>query len=766
VSAGTTVRQVVSNNFAADNVSPDTPYALCLALDYQYVRLDPDPPAGAPVEFVAVDRTDGAFVIDSVPIEYYVGSSPLLTPGAGYDPNSFVCDGTAGWTTTPPADLSTVKAVRARYPHGQYAIEGVEGFQLRASTEIQPNAQVGQDVWMFGSTLRNGVWLGVGEPWDSTVVTPTPDARYPATNGRRDILRIIDAVPFIRKAASESVVSPGVPAGFTLTYSANGSGLIPPTVDGYTIVDTLPAGMTYVPGSASIAPSNESTDPVTGQQTITWVIDDVATNVEHTLTYEAVADPSVEPGTPLTNTAVARYGDSESAPARATVTTATNGYTVIGKTADQVYIPNPTAEGVGSGSWTVTLRSFDPEPQDFTDTIDILPYNGDGRGTSFSGTYTVDEVTGPAGAALPAGTEVYYTTEPPGTLTDDPDMGDNGDPGAPGPIWTLLTGAPPADATAVRVVGPELPPGGTFGFQVHITTEGAEGGDVYVNRAQARAEHTELVMRTSALTTMATFYSAELKKYVRDRNGVWHDANDVTDYPTYEVGEEAPYRIVITNTGRGTLRNFEIEDDLFPEGAFTVAELAPQESESHEFTITLDESHLGTVVNTACAEVEPPEDAVPEPEINCDPAGIEVALTTVDKTMVGDPVPNGDGTYTVEYGITVTRRGVSGIYVLEDKLKYGAGTTIVSTDVVNTDPGDIETNDGWDGTKDQVVVDGAAIGVDRTHVYRVRVVTAVDPQVATTDSSDCSLAGSESGTGFLNTTTLRVDDKTFVDEDC
>src|SRR5690606_9984640 len=112
---------------------------------------------------------------------------------------------------------------------------------------------------------------------------------------------------------------------------------------------------------------------------------------------------------------------------------------------------------------------------------------------------------------------------------------------------------PVANPTAIRVIGPELAPGGLFAFTVNIEPDGAQPGDTYVNRAQAIAEHTELVMRTSEPLTMGTMYSVSLKKYVQDAEGNWVDANDVAEYPTFRPGETINYRIVVVNTGQGTL---------------------------------------------------------------------------------------------------------------------------------------------------------------------------------------------------------------------
>lgn len=588
--------------------------------------------------------------VANAPFEYYTGTSPTLDPAsAGYNPSAFDCGPAAGWSTTPPANLADVKAVRVVMTQGQ-AEAHVDDPSITpvANLRIRPGTPAGTEVWSFFSGIHDApvpdTWTG---PDYAGCITNTPGWRYPCTTGFRDVLRTTDASPAVTKSVDRSVLSPGVPANYTLTYAANGAGQIPPTVDGFQMTDTLPLGLTYVPGSASPAPS-VSTDGQ-GRQVLSWTLNGVATNTQNTLTYQAVADESVTPGATLTNTvAVAYAGQTRSAIAQATV--ASSGYTSIAKVADTPFIPNLTGDGVGEGSWTVTLRSFDPLPQAFTDTIDILPYIGDSRGTSYIGAYELTGVDAVAGAT------VYYTDADPATLIDDPADSTNGT--APGDVsgnsagWSTTM---PANPTAVRVIGPGLAAGATQAFTVEVATDGVEGGDVLVNRAQARTGHTELAMRTSASISVANYYSASLKKYVQDADGVWRDANTVEDYPAYRAGDEVPYRIVIENTGQGTLTDLDITDDLFPDGSFTVDELAPGASETHEFTAVLTGG--GSIVNTACGAAAIPDDSGIAPTINCDPAGVEVTNYSTAKSAVpasGTTVRPGDR---ITYTIAVTQHG-------------------------------------------------------------------------------------------------------------
>ncbi|THI93250.1 DUF11 domain-containing protein, partial [Nocardioides sp.] len=605
VSAGTDVGQYMDTDAHLHDDLPGTfPVGMCSKIDTKYATFNSfswgSPPGG----------------VDGAVVEYYTGTAPTMDPAnAAYDPNAFGCGGAGGWSTTPPADPSQVKAVRVTMTETQARAYKAYNITPVIGQQVRPGTPAGTDVWSFmeAQVAGDGSWY----KRDEICITPVPGGRYPCTTGFADVLHVVTATPAISKSVDRAVVQPGEPATYTLNYSANGAGAVPASVDGFQIVDTLPPNVSYVLGSATPAPT-VTTNPA-GQQVLTWTLDGVATNTGHSLTYQAVVDGSATPGQTLTNSAVASYGGVSTAPATAQVTVSTSGYTAISKTTDTPYIPNLDGSGDGEGSWTVTLRSFDPLPQAFTDTIDILPFEGDARGTDFEGSYSL------AAVEPLQGQTVYYTTANPATLSDDPANPMNG--AANNPVGNTVGWTPvfTPNATAIRVIGQALAPGAVQQFRVRIATDGAHGEDLFVNRAQARAEHTRLVMRTSAPMTVANYYAATLKKYVQDATGAWRDANDVADYPAFRYGDTVRYRIVVTNVGQGTLTNIQVTDDQQPAlGDFSIASLEPGDSEEHEFSIVLDESTTGTVVNTASATADTPSDSQVPPTIPSDPAGFEV----------------------------------------------------------------------------------------------------------------------------------------------
>ncbi|UFU07581.1 DUF7507 domain-containing protein [Ruania halotolerans] len=753
VSPGSEVRSGVGVNYRnADETA--TVGGVCQILDTDHVTY-----TGHDI----VDAHNNTVELD-VPVEYLVSATPLADPN-GLEPCG---DDTLNWVPEPPADLSLVRAVRSQY---DIADVGTDTWvNLRVLQEVDEGAGADQDIWTWSgqrSTQGSADWIYSGRSMDPDDVTSfgtlTPDARYPFATQGRDVLRVSSVTPSVDKTVDPSVVDPGGSATFTVTYSADGVGDIVETVDDYEIVDTLPAGMTYVAGSSSVG-----SEPEIDGSTLTWTLDGVPTNEDQTLTYSVAIADDVDSGDRLENSVTGTVDGVTSDAATAAVTVNTAGATSIVKTADQELIPNVSGDGVGEGSWTVDVVSEDPSAQVFTDTIDILPYNGDGRGTDMAGTY---QLSGPVLVSM--GATVYYTTADPATLSDDPADVANGAAGDPAGNTVGWSTTFDADATAVRVITDELEPRGAFNFTVPIVTEGMDSGDTLVNRAQGRAENTRLVMRTSAETSIATYYSANLKKYVQDVDGVWHDANDPVTYPEFHIGDTVRYRVVVTNTGQGTLTDIVVSDDLQPElGAFTIDSLAPGAEESHEYEIVLEEP-VGedAVVNTACAEAAIPDDSVDEngdplaPDINCDPAGFTPRGDTEHSKELVSATPIGGGQWEIVYGITVESIETPATdYSLIDELHFTDQATITSAEVTAS-PADVVLSDpAWDGQENLTITGYAEIeGMDNPdyepHVYEVTVVADVPLQLdgagsGADDPTACGEDGDATDRAFTNTSEL------------
>lgn len=649
---------------------------LCEILDTKYVTFSDAyalvfdkradwPPAGSE-EDVYVPVSEAA---PGTQMWYYTGTDALLDPSStSYDPNEWKgCGSTTGWTTTLPTDLSTVRAVKVEFPMTDAIKLGQPSLYVEKT--IKPTTPVGTDIWEWmasGLSSNNGIVEASEWNYPSRGTTPVPESspfyglRYPSASVGRDVLRTAASKPLITKTADPAVVLPYGTTTYTITYAAEGDPAVGPR-DNYKVVDTLPWYVTYVEGSASPAPTTvDTTNPK--QTVLTWEFDAVPLNTTGVITFRATL-PNANPGSSYTNKAVATV-DGISATASATVRVPSTGITRVAKTSAEEQIPNVGGTGSGQSSWTVTVSSADPRWQPFTDTIDILPYNGDERGTDMTGAYTL---SGPVTA--PAGARIYYTTAGPATIKPDPADPSNGSAGSVTGNTVGWTTTYTANATAVRVIGSYLKPTTSFSFTVPYKTTGMETGDLLVNTVEARAGETKLVMRTSADVSVAQFYAMSLKKYVLKAvdadpalDSSWADADNDAEYPRYNPGDQVQYKVCVTNTGTGDLTNIQVTDDLQPtKGAFTIPTLAAGangavgEKECKTYTVTLPNDAASMVVNTATATTTTPDNPETYPLTSDNPAGIYVTNQKVTVEKASDPtdgaevLPGSTVTYTISF---------------------------------------------------------------------------------------------------------------------
>lgn len=144
----------------------------------------------------------------------------------------------------------------------------------------------------------------------------------------------------------------------------------------------------------------------------------------------------------------------------------------------------------------------------------------------------------------------------------------------------------------------------------------------------------------------------------------------------------------------------------------------------------------------------------------------ELPHITVEKAVSSGPTALGNGQHQVSYTITVTNDGVgAGAYTLTDQLAFGENVSVLSGALVNTAPGNVAINAGWNGRADTVVAMGVPLATGEVHTYEVTVVVTV---ATTTNSAvtDCTLESGESGTGLLNNVTVNQNGTVRTDLAC
>ena len=151
----------------------------------------------------------------------------------------------------------------------------------------------------------------------------------------------------------------------------------------------------------------------------------------------------------------------------------------------------------------------------------------------------------------------------------------------------------------------------------------------------------------------------------------------------------------------------------------------------------------GTIKDDACS-------AVPKLTIVKEVAGADGVVATAD------------GAGTVVYDIDVTNVGpISTTYDLSDVPAFGAGTEVTKISVSATTPFvDIKKY-----TAGSLIVDNQSIDPGVTHRYTVTVEFTIDADI-TAEAADCTIQGTETGTGALNTATAIYSGGTIQDTAC
>ncbi len=141
----------------------------------------------------------------------------------------------------------------------------------------------------------------------------------------------------------------------------------------------------------------------------------------------------------------------------------------------------------------------------------------------------------------------------------------------------------------------------------------------------------------------------------------------------------------------------------------------------------------------------------------------------------GDVTTDDDGTGTISYEVVVTNEGAaSGEYDLYDQLRYGDGITVVSSEVTNRVPGDVEVEDAWTGlgaekrSEENLVTADVAIGADGSHTYQVDVAFELDGDnpPAETDLECLENPGDGDRGGLLNGAIVVHNDLDDEDDAC
>ena len=286
-----------------------------------------------------------------------------------------------------------------------------------------------------------------------------------------------------------------------------------------TIKDILPKGLTYVPGSSNYGEPIEKIENEDGATTLKFnkYNCNVGEEIEP-LMFKATIDPRTANETVYTNTAIIEPDREKIGLSEISLRTATSQITVVNLASQRLYKETDTQiiDGDKEIRYKISYQTNNKTP-DFK-LLDVLPYNGDGRGTAYNGTYTLESVNikqeGVSGVTDNSNIKLYTTTDIDARKISPKDEGIGVDN-----IWTeKQIGEKISEPVTVIGVKGEIPANTTVEVEIVLKTSNNKSGDIYENSATAQ---------TTKETEVITTANVETRVVKREIEGmIWYDTNE------------------------------------------------------------------------------------------------------------------------------------------------------------------------------------------------------------------------------------------------
>lgn len=486
---------VVWNN---TTTSPLTGAVLCAVFDPATQRVGERPGGGAPAE----SRTTGGPVV----VEY--GTRPSVDATADAETRQAQMDATTcddaddTWIADPSlVDTDDITKVRLRPIDGELAPRA--GVNLWVQLQARQDLEVGTLLTETYSVKSSGngedresssAWVEDGW-WHGRYRASDDNAQYP----RGDQLVAANAAVGLNKRATSPAVTPGAPApiaaGSPITFEVRPQIITPDGLadraTGVSVVDSLPAGFIFDDASAT-PPATSAVSQPDGSTLLTWDLGQIRQGAEPVITYTAISDRFTV-GQSLNRAIVASPDD----PGSLSEFPEDVGRLDIHYSWQSMVVSSPSGLQIDKHVVQSVVEAGDPVAYDLefanmsadavqreVRMIDVLPYAGDGRGSTERGVL--------AASATSDGAVLRYTSVPGDEVAAnvDPDVDDGFGALPEGSRWCAETefgsdGCPAAvsDVTAIEATVAELAPFTPVVVDYVLTTTEAAADARFVNDA-------------------------------------------------------------------------------------------------------------------------------------------------------------------------------------------------------------------------------------------------------------------------------------------
>ena len=446
---------------------------------------------------------------------------------------------------------------------------------------------------------------------------------------------------------------------------------------------TLPLGLTYIPGSCEYG-EPEVTDNSDGTQTLVWHIYGVTSgqNIDP-IKFDVQIDNESANGQQYTakfvisevigSDGISKIGNSE-----IDFRTTTETINIINLASHRLYkeVETPIIEKNGQIKYTISyVNNTEDAVSDFQ-LLDILPYNGDSRGTNFVGTYNVSSInvteTIGGSAQETSNLKLYTTNSDTVRSMDSKNTGIGTDS-----IWAekAIGNTLNESATGFAIKG-ELAGKAKLEIEVTLNTSGNTAENVYANNAMAQVYTESEQMQTGTVRSQVVSRKIQGKVWEdSNRNGIMDTGeellagvvvkllNSTTSAEVARTTTNAEGEYEFTDLAKGTYK-VEVETDITHE--LTDKEVGTNREINSKFNQDIEQTDEITKLNT----IQSPE--IIEDNVN---AGIRlkeaeitsnISKTGTDKITSKDDVV----TYAINYKTTIdTYRGNAKVTIV-DELPY------------------------------------------------------------------------------------------------
>ena len=361
-----------------------------------------------------------------------------------------------------------------------------------------------------------------------------------------------------------------------------------------TITDTLPEGLTYIPGSSNYG-EPEMINNDDGTTILKWnIYNCISDGYIEPLYFSASIDENTPNGTQYTNTAVISADEDKIGNTVLKLRTSTSTIQVTNLSSHRLYktIDTPVIEKNGEIHFTVSYKNNTDEIIKDFQMLDILPYNGDSRGTNYTGEYTLDRLVvtqqNEAGETISNDSlQILYTNDESvrnGVTSKDENLGQG---------WNSVNSETiKQKATAYAVKG-EIGAQGSVTVDIYLKTNGNKGLDKYVNSATAQVYKETEEMVTSNVVSQVVERSIEgIAWEDSNRNGVKDEGEQVLSNVEISLTDELGQQVTDVNgnkvTSIKTDENGYYKFENLPKGEYYVQVKIP--NEKYELT----EKQVGT----------------------------------------------------------------------------------------------------------------------------------------------------------------------------